>query len=674
MRMPAKDLIRAASTAALVSLLASLAPAQDAKTDAKPAIFPADTALVVLDLVVRDKKGQPVRDLRPDEVQVFEDGDPARRGRRSDSSRRALPPSRPTRPRPRPGPRLRSVNPTRLLEPHDPDLRAPRRRHRGARAQGRAPVPRTRPRRAVARRRRASGPGAQPGPALHQQRRAPAPRGRARHQCGARRTAERAGAGPARGRVLPEARCGGDHDRGWSDGYPDVSARSGPRRRGLRPLRSSVRWEQATPGRRPPSESWPRSRPSPCARPTSSSGSSRASRRSGRSWRCSRPRKSWPAARRSCSSRRGCGCPRTSTACSGRRSVRPTARMSASTASTCAASTPRANSPPPGAALRQAAAASYLQNTRMEGRRHPRRGRDLRHRGGRAAAERDGHAPRPFRKHRRPAHREHERPRPAAGAGGVRPPALLRGLLRSRAERIRRQVPEDRSQAGPEGSLRPGPQRLLRASPRRLDSLPLRGAAAGALSTRGPGPTTSTSAPAFPSARKASPRWPSTFPSTGCRSPWTPGKKTYRLGSFDPGRGQVPGRPGRRAAQRRLPDDGSRREARRAPRQESGAASPARRSAGRIRPRNGGPREGVRPRQRGPVALLGAGAGRGAGPAARPGCPAPAGSLGRPRSRRGQPPRPGRARSASCARRSRATARRRRGLGGGARRPAAWNA
>ncbi|PYQ43112.1 MAG: hypothetical protein DMF77_10980 [Acidobacteria bacterium] len=67
-------LIRAATAAALVSALAPTAPAQDAKRDPKPATFRADTALVVLDLVVRDKKGQPVRDLRPEEVQVYEDG------------------------------------------------------------------------------------------------------------------------------------------------------------------------------------------------------------------------------------------------------------------------------------------------------------------------------------------------------------------------------------------------------------------------------------------------------------------------------------------------------------------------------------------------------------------------------------------------------------------------
>src|SRR5438876_8595125 len=66
--------IRAATAAALVLALAPTAPAQDATVEPRRATFRADTALVVLDLVVRDKKGQPVRDLRPEEVQVYEDG------------------------------------------------------------------------------------------------------------------------------------------------------------------------------------------------------------------------------------------------------------------------------------------------------------------------------------------------------------------------------------------------------------------------------------------------------------------------------------------------------------------------------------------------------------------------------------------------------------------------
>ena len=55
-------------------LLCLLAPALGAQDEPRPATFRADASLVVLDLVVRDKKGQPVRDLRPEEIHVFEDG------------------------------------------------------------------------------------------------------------------------------------------------------------------------------------------------------------------------------------------------------------------------------------------------------------------------------------------------------------------------------------------------------------------------------------------------------------------------------------------------------------------------------------------------------------------------------------------------------------------------
>ena len=50
------------------------APAQDPGGEPPRASFRADTALVLLDLVVRDRKGQPVTDLRPGEIQVYEDG------------------------------------------------------------------------------------------------------------------------------------------------------------------------------------------------------------------------------------------------------------------------------------------------------------------------------------------------------------------------------------------------------------------------------------------------------------------------------------------------------------------------------------------------------------------------------------------------------------------------
>jgi VWFA-related protein len=42
--------------------------------DRRPFVFPADTQVVILDMVARDRKGLTVRDLRPDEIQVLEDG------------------------------------------------------------------------------------------------------------------------------------------------------------------------------------------------------------------------------------------------------------------------------------------------------------------------------------------------------------------------------------------------------------------------------------------------------------------------------------------------------------------------------------------------------------------------------------------------------------------------
>src|SRR5262245_57097243 len=49
-------------------LAAGVTRAQEPEGQRDAAVFRADTALVVLDLVVRDRKGQPVRDLRQDEV------------------------------------------------------------------------------------------------------------------------------------------------------------------------------------------------------------------------------------------------------------------------------------------------------------------------------------------------------------------------------------------------------------------------------------------------------------------------------------------------------------------------------------------------------------------------------------------------------------------------------
>jgi VWFA-related protein len=74
--------VRARVTAAMaIALLAASirpsaqAPAAGAQQPAKPGYtFGAQSSLVLLDIVVRDKKGRPVRDLDPKDVQVFEDG------------------------------------------------------------------------------------------------------------------------------------------------------------------------------------------------------------------------------------------------------------------------------------------------------------------------------------------------------------------------------------------------------------------------------------------------------------------------------------------------------------------------------------------------------------------------------------------------------------------------
>ena len=120
MRVPALGLIRAATIAALLSALVPMAPAgdapaRDASADAKRSTFRADTALVVLDLVVRDKKGQPVRDLRPEEVQVYEDG-----VRRDVAAFRLVETGAPAEipaptAGPSTGPAAPAMNPTRLL-------------------------------------------------------------------------------------------------------------------------------------------------------------------------------------------------------------------------------------------------------------------------------------------------------------------------------------------------------------------------------------------------------------------------------------------------------------------------------------------------------------------------------------------------------------------------------
>jgi VWFA-related protein len=66
---------RAAIAAVLLAAIPLIAQQNGAAPQKKP-IFEAQSTVVLLDIVVRDKKGNPVRDLRPDEVKVSEDGMP----------------------------------------------------------------------------------------------------------------------------------------------------------------------------------------------------------------------------------------------------------------------------------------------------------------------------------------------------------------------------------------------------------------------------------------------------------------------------------------------------------------------------------------------------------------------------------------------------------------------
>jgi VWFA-related protein len=63
-----------ASALAFLGIFLSPLMAQEPPPDLRAQVFRAETEVVVLDLVVRDKKGRTVRDLGPEEVQVFEDG------------------------------------------------------------------------------------------------------------------------------------------------------------------------------------------------------------------------------------------------------------------------------------------------------------------------------------------------------------------------------------------------------------------------------------------------------------------------------------------------------------------------------------------------------------------------------------------------------------------------
>ena len=70
--MRARDL-RAGAAALLVGLGLPTG-AQDPPPELQAQVFRVEAEVVMLDLVARDKKGRTVRDLRPEEIQVFEDG------------------------------------------------------------------------------------------------------------------------------------------------------------------------------------------------------------------------------------------------------------------------------------------------------------------------------------------------------------------------------------------------------------------------------------------------------------------------------------------------------------------------------------------------------------------------------------------------------------------------
>src|SRR5688572_22705587 len=57
-----------------VNLWASSAAFAQAPPPTSASVFSAETGVVLLDVVVRDKKGRAVRDLREGEVEVYEDG------------------------------------------------------------------------------------------------------------------------------------------------------------------------------------------------------------------------------------------------------------------------------------------------------------------------------------------------------------------------------------------------------------------------------------------------------------------------------------------------------------------------------------------------------------------------------------------------------------------------
>ncbi len=66
--------MRSVSVVLVAALTAPSAAQAPRQTAASPPAFRTGTAVVLLDVVIRDKKGRPVPDVKPDEVEVYEDG------------------------------------------------------------------------------------------------------------------------------------------------------------------------------------------------------------------------------------------------------------------------------------------------------------------------------------------------------------------------------------------------------------------------------------------------------------------------------------------------------------------------------------------------------------------------------------------------------------------------
>ena len=60
----------------MLGLLASRLVGLEAQQAPAPPVFRTGTTAVLLDIVVRDKRGRPIRDLRQDEITILEDGAP----------------------------------------------------------------------------------------------------------------------------------------------------------------------------------------------------------------------------------------------------------------------------------------------------------------------------------------------------------------------------------------------------------------------------------------------------------------------------------------------------------------------------------------------------------------------------------------------------------------------